>query len=395
MQENALQGIRVVDFTWLLAGPYATRILADFGAEVIKVQSRNTATGAESNTTGYFNTWNRNKLGITLDMTHAEGRELALKLIKVSDVLIENFTPRVMANWGLDYGTLMEEKPELVMVSMSGMGQTGPWKDFAALGPTIQALSGITYLTSFGGTAPAGIGYSYADALAGLIAALAVLAALDHRTKTGYGQHVDISEYEVMCSLLGPAMLDCAVNHNLAEPGGNSSDHVPAAPYGCYRCLGDDRWCVIAVFDEKDWNALCRVMGNPAWASQKRFSSLSRRQQHAEELDELLARWTVNYPPEQVVNMLQRAEVPSGVVNSAADLAKAPQLVAKDFFIRIPHAVLGDTHFDSTPIRLSRTPARFCRAAPLLGQNNRYVYQDLLGLGDAQLREYVEKGIIA
>lgn len=395
MQENALQGIRVVDFTWLLAGPYATRILADFGAEVIKVQSRNTATGAESNTTGYFNTWNRNKLGITLDMTHAEGRELALKLIKVSDVLIENFTPRVMANWGLDYGTLKEEKPELVMVSMSGMGQTGPWKDFAALGPTIQALSGITYLTSFGDTPPAGIGYSYADVLAGLIAALAVLAALDHRTRTGYGQHVDISEYEVMCSLLGPAMLDCAVNHNLAEPGGNSPDYVPGAPYGCYRCLGDDRWCVIAVFNEKDWNALCRVLGNPAWASQKRFSSLSRRQQHAEELDELLARWTADYPPEQVVNMLQRAGVPSGVVNSAVDLANDPQLVAREFFIRIPHAVLGDTRFDSTPIRLSRTPARFCRAAPILGQDNHYVYQDLLGLGDAQLRQYIEEGIIA
>ncbi len=394
MNESALQGIRVLDFTWLLAGPYATRILADFGAEVIKVQCRKTATGAESNATGYFNAWNRNKLSITLDVSRLEGKELVLKLVRISDVVIENFTPRVMVNWGLDYEILKEVKPDLVMVSLSGMGQTGPWRDFVALGPTIQALSGITHLTSFGQGPPAGIGYAYADPVAGLVAALATLAALQYRTITGHGQYIDISEYEAMCSLLGPTILDYSVNHNLTIPQGNCADSTPAAPYGCYKCLGDDRWCVIAVFTEEEWHTLCQVMDNPSWAKQERFSSLLRRQQHVEELNALLGRWTANHTPEQVMDILQEAGVPSGIVNNAADLTNDPQLKNRGFFIQLPHQVLSNTSFDGTPIRLIGTPARFWRAAPLLGQDNRYVYQELLGLSEEQLQQYIEKGVI-
>ena len=382
MYESALQGIRVLDFTWLLAGPYATRILADFGAEVIKVQSRKTATGTESNATGYFNTWNRNKLSITIDMTHPESKELVLNLAKISDVVIENFSPRVMDNWGLSYETLKEVKPGLIMVSMSGMGQTGPWRDFVALGPTIQALSSITCLTSYSQVPPVGIGYSYADPLAGLVAALAILAALECRARTGQGQHIDISEYEVMCSLLGPTILDYSVNHNLAVPRGNTCEHMPASPHGCYKCLGDDKWCVIAVFTEEEWHALCQTMGDPTWAKQEKFSSLLRRLEHQEELDEFLGQWTSNYTPEEVMNMLQEAGVASGIVNNAADLANDPQLKSRGFFIQLHHPVLGNTNSDGTPIRLSRTPARYRWAAPLLGQDNRYVYQDLLGLSE-------------
>ena len=394
MHGNALQGIRVLDFTWLLAGPYATRILADFGAEVIKVQSRKTATGTESNATGYFNTWNRNKLSITIDMTHPESKEIVLNLVKISDVVIENFSPRVMVNWGLSYEILKEVKPDLIMVSMSGMGQTGPWRDFVALGPTIQALSGITYLTSYSQGLPVGIGYSYADPLAGLVAALATLAALECRARTGQGQHIDISEYEAMCSLLGPTILDYSVNHNLAVPQGNTSEHMPTSPHGCYKCLGDDKWCVIAVFTEEEWHALCQTMGDPAWAKQEKFSSLLRRLEHQEELDEFLGQWTSNYTPEEVMNMLQEAGVASGVVNSAADLTNDPQLKSRGFFIQLHHPVLGNTNSDGTPIRLSRTPARYRRPAPLLGQDNRYVYQDLLGLSEEQFYQYIEKGII-
>ncbi|MFH1169265.1 MAG: CoA transferase [Chloroflexota bacterium] len=393
MNEGALSGIRVLDFTWLLAGPYATRLLADFGAEVIKVQSGKTATGAESNATGYFNTWNRNKLGITLDMSHPEAKELALGLVKISDVVIENFTPRVMANWGLGYERLSEVKPDIIMLSLSGMGQTGPWRDFAALGPTIQALSGITQLTSFSQGPPQGIGYSYADPLAGMFAAIAILAALEYRTATGRGQYIDISEYEAMCSLLGPAILDYSVNGHAAGPSGNTAGYAPAAPHGCYRCLGDDRWCTIAAYTEEEWHVLCRVIGSD-WDKEERFAGALQRQQHAGELDELLGQWTARYTAEQLMKMLQAAGVPCGVVNSAADLADDPQLTAHDFFIRLPHPVLGDTSSDGTPIRLSGTPASFRRAAPLLGQDNDYVYHDLLGLDKKELQQYIEKGVI-
>jgi len=197
-----------------------------------------------------------------------------------------------------------------------------------------------------------------------------------------------------MSSLLGPAILDYTVNNNVATPQGNSPIHNTAAPYGCYKCSGEDRWCVIAVFTEEEWHSLCRVLTNPPWTEQDRFSTLLKRMENAEELNELLGHWIANLAPEKVMDMLQEAGVPSGVVNNAVDLANDPQLVARNFFIQAPHPELGNTSFDSTPIRLSRTPARFWRAAPLLGQDNRHVYQDLLGLDEQQLSQYTEKGII-
>ena len=270
----------------------------------------------------------------------------------------------------------------------------GPWRDFVALGHTVQALSGITYLTSFSQDSPDGIGYAYADTVAGLFAAMAILAALEFRAETGRGQYIDLSEYEAMCTLLGPAILDYSVNHNLAVPQGNASDYMLAAPSGCYRCCGDDRWCTIAVFTEEEWYALCQAMDNPVWAKQEKFSTLSKRRDNIEELNELLDLWTADHTPEEVMNLLQEMKVPAGIVNSAADLVNDPQLQARGFFVQAPHSVLGNTKFDGTPIKLSDTPARFRRSAPLLGQDNRYIYQDLLGLDEQQFSQYIAKGII-
>ena len=394
MSLDALSGLRVLDFTWVLAGPYATRILADFGAEVIKVQSQKTAKGAESNDSGYFNTWNRNKLGITLDLSHPKGRELFLRLVGVSDVVVENFTPRVMANWNLSYEQLKRVRPNIIMLSMSAMGQNGPWRDFTAFGPTIQSLSGLTYQTSFTPDTPIGLGYSYADHVAGLVATLAILAALEYRDRTGEGQFIDLSEYEAMCTFLGPALMDYTINHNSPLPQGNRPDYTPAAPYGCYRCRGDDRWCAIAVFNEDEWHALCGILGNPAWTEDPRFSTLSRRMEHTDELDELLEQWTVRHTAEEVMEQLQAAGIAAGVVKDAGDLAQDPHLAARNFFIESQHPLLGNTTADSTPIKLSRTPARFQRPAPLLGQDNRYVFQELLGLSQGELSRYIKNGVI-
>jgi len=394
MSAGVLNGLRVLDFSWVLAGPYATRILADFGAEIIKVQSGKTARGAESNSSGYFTTWNRNKLGITLDLSQPEGRELVLRLAGISDVVIENYSPRVMANWDLGYEKLKRARPDIIMLSMSGMGQTGPWKDYTTFGPTIQALSGLTYLTSFNQDTPMGLGYSYADHVAGLMAAMAILTALEYRDRTGEGQYIDISEYEAMCTLLGPVLMDYTVNHNPVIPQGNHPDYYTAAPYGCYPCRGDDRWCVIAVFDDQEWQALCHILGNPPWTEEPRFFTIVQRQEHASELDSLLSQWTVEHTPEEVMHKLQKAGIAAGVVNDARYLAQDPQLAARDFFPAASHPVLGNTISDSTPIRLSRTPAQFQRAAPLLGQDTYYVFQELLGLGESELSRYIEDGII-
>jgi crotonobetainyl-CoA:carnitine CoA-transferase CaiB-like acyl-CoA transferase len=395
MNQGILKGLRILDFTWVLAGPYATRILSDFGAEVIKIQSKKTAGGVESNLTGYFSHWNRNKRSITLDMSHPEAKEIVLRLVRISDVVIENFSPRVMSNWGLDYERLKEVRPDIIMVSMSAMGQTGPWKDFVAFGPALQALSGLTYLTSFAQEPPLGMGYAYADPVAGLHAVLAILAALEFRDRTGKGQTIDLSQYEAMCTMLGPALLNASANQKDISPQGNHSDHVPAAPYGCYRCSGADRWCVIGVFTETEWESLCNILGRPDWTREERFSDLSKRKEHREDLDRFLEEWTLQHSPEEVVNLLQQEGVAAGVVQNAEDLAKDPHLMARDFFVPLEHPVLGKTVADASPIRFKGNPGDKWEAAPLLGEDNRYVFTELLGLAEGELSSYIEKGIIA
>jgi crotonobetainyl-CoA:carnitine CoA-transferase CaiB-like acyl-CoA transferase len=394
INKGILNGLRVLDFTWVLAGPYATRILADFGAEVIKIQSKKTARGAESNTTGYFNTWNRNKRSITLDMSFFEAKEIFLKLVAKSDILIENFSPRVMKNWGLNYSKLSAVNPHLIMVSMSAMGQTGPRKNLVAFGPTLQALSGHTYLTSFSEETPLGLGYAYADPVSGLYAAFAVLAALEYREKTGQGQYIDLSEYEAICTLMGPTLLDVLANHNEVKPKGNRSENVPAAPYGCYKCLGTDRWCVIAAFEEAQWQALRKVMGYPEWMKEERFATLLKRKEHTDDLDGLIGQWTSQHTSEEIVKLLQEAGVPAGVVQNAEDLSKDPQLIARDFFVHLAHPILGETISGASPIKFKERATIGWKAGPLLGEDNRYVYMDLLGFTENEFSSYIEKGII-
>jgi crotonobetainyl-CoA:carnitine CoA-transferase CaiB-like acyl-CoA transferase len=394
LDRGILSGLRVLDFSWVLAGPYATRILADFGAEVIKVQSRKTAKGAESNRTGYFDTWNRNKLGITLDMSHPEAAEIVLKLAGISDVVVENFSPRVMSNWGLDYARLREVKSDLIMVSLSAMGQDGPWKDFVAFGPTLQALSGLTHLTSFTTDSPMGLGYAHADPIIGLYTTLAILSALEYRDRTGEGQYIDISGFEAVCTLLGPALMDAKINQRKVLPLGNAASGVPAAPHGCYRCSGKDRWCVIAVFSEGQWRALRAAMGDPPWMKEERFSSLLKRREHEKELGKRLEEWTVQHRAEEVVQLLQEVGVAAGVVQDAEALANDAHLIANQFFVSAEHPVLGRIIWDRSPIRLAEATQAQWKAAPLLGADNKYVFSELLGFTETELSAYVEKGII-
>jgi crotonobetainyl-CoA:carnitine CoA-transferase CaiB-like acyl-CoA transferase len=394
MDARPLKGIRILDFTWMLAGPYATRIFADSGAEVIKVQSNKTAKGADSNLAPYFNTWNRNKRSITLNLSHREAREIVLKLTAKSDVVIENFSPRVMLNWGLNYEKLRKVKPDLIMLSMSAMGQGGPWKDYVAFAPTLHALSGLTHLTSFEKDAPIGLGYAYADIVAGLYAAFAVLAALEYRDRTGQGQYIDLSEYEAICTLMGPSFLDASVNGKEIQPQGNCPDYIAAAPYGCYPCSGTDRWCVIAASNEEEWQSLCRVLGHPGWMKEDRFTTVGKRKENRKELDELLARWTTQHTAEEVVRLLQEAGIPSGVVQNADDLSRDPQLAARNFFVQLQHPVLGKTIADRSPIKFEGDSTVGWKAAPQLGEDNQYVFLGLLGLTESELSSYTEKGVI-
>ncbi len=386
-----LHNIRILDFTWVLAGPYATRILADFGAEVIKVQPL-MPEAQDKFDRGYYNTWNRNKLGITLNLNKPQGVALAKKLVGISDAVVENFTPRVMANWGLDFDNLKKIKPDIIMLSMSTMGQTGPWRDYAGFGPTVQAFSGMTSLTSFPGKAPVGPGHAYSDHTTGLVACLALLEGMEYRQRTGEGQYIDVSQVEAMSSLLGSAILEYAVNGKPPEPAGNHSEE--AAPHNVYRCRGDDRWCAIAVFSDDEWQGFQRALGNPPWTEDKRFATLSGRLENAGELDRLVEEWTMGHTAEEVMTLLQGQGVAAGVVQDACDLANDPHLQERGFFIELDHPEIGKTISDGTPIKLSDTPARYNRAAPVSGQDNDYVYQQLLGMSKDEIAEFRQQGII-
>ncbi len=395
MLDGILSGIRVVDLTWVLAGPFATRILADCGAEVIKVQSMKTAKGTEANLNGYFNTWNRNKRSITLDMSRPEARDLMLRLATISDVMVENFSPRVMANWGLTYEELKKANETLIMVSMSAMGQTGPWKDRVAFAPALHALSGLTYLSSYGDEQPVGLGYAYGDHVIGLYGALAVLAALEDRFRTGRGHHVDLSGYEALCTLMGPAIMGESLGGTPARPQGNRSDRFDACPSGCYPCRGTDRWCVISVSTDEEWGALCRVLDRVDLRDDERFRTLAARCSHEEQLDDLLRGWTAEQTAEEVVAFLQEAGVPAGIVQTAEDLAHDPHLRARRYFVPLEHPVLGRTLADRSPIRFEEDEPLDWKAAPQLGEDNRYVFRELLGLTEEEFLGHQESGVIS
>ncbi|MFC1982496.1 CaiB/BaiF CoA transferase family protein [Chloroflexota bacterium] len=403
-------GIRVLDLTWVVMGPQATRLLADAGAEVIKVEyggvldslrQNNPVPGEKSspNRSPFHNHFNRNKLGITLNIWHPEGMKLLKRLISVSDVIIENFGSRVMERWGLSYAALTEIKPDIIYVSMSGFGHSGRHRDYVTWGQTAQALSGVTYMSGLPGKPPAGWGYSYLDYTPGCYGAIAILVALHHRHCTGEGQLIDVSQVECGITLCGPTILDYAVNgrsyRRAGNPPGNRLVHPATAPHGIYRCAGDDCWCAISIFTEKEWHALCKVMGNPEWAEDAKFDRRLARIENQDELDSLIEEWTSHYTPYEVMHQLQSVGIAAGVVQSPRDrLEHDPQLAERGMFLEVDHPELGLGKVDGFTYRLSRTPLGISRASPLLGEHNEYVYGELLGMTKEEIQQLAKEGAI-
>jgi crotonobetainyl-CoA:carnitine CoA-transferase CaiB-like acyl-CoA transferase len=391
-----LNGIRVLDLTRMLSGPYATRLLGDFGADVIKVQSKKTARGAEHNDSAYFRAWNRNKRSVCLNLDHPEARAIFLQLAAISDIVVENFSPRVMENWGLSYRHLKKVKPDLIMASISSMGQTGPWKDYVGYAPTFHALSGLMSRTHRSPAASAdiiaAIGNSYGDMVAGLYAALTILAAIHERNRTGRGRYIDVSAYESLCALLGPAFANAS-----ASPD-DSTGHLPLDDYreghsGCYLCKGIDRWCVISIGNDREWQAFRSVCSQPELDSVK-FASPKARQKHRAELDDEIARWTSRLRAETVVHRLKKAGLAASVAANAADVARDRQLAARRFFIRLPGDEGGGTLCDRTPLWPWDASTAAWQPAPTLGRDNRQVYRGLLGYSPEEYRQLINKGII-
>ncbi len=394
---RALEGVRILDFTWVVAGPVAVRILADQGAEVIKIERRDTL-DLGTRRGGFSGSLHRGKESTVINMTDPRGIEIAQKLAAISDVVIDNFSARVMRNWGLDYESLKKIKPDIIAVSMSGFGHTGPHKDYVSYGPTLQALSGYTLQMRHPGREPAGWGYSYADMTGGYSGALAVLMALWHRKQTGQGQFVDLAQFEAISSLVGPGLLDILNNQTPSQPVGNRSQEAPAAPHGVYRCKGDDRWCAIAVFTEAEWQGLCHILGQPAWTREARFATLAGRLQYQDALDEYIEAWTQRHTAEEVMTRLQEAGIAAGVVANGEDLDRDPQLRARGYWAQLPaqeNRKTEDVILDGPPFKLSGTPGYVAAPGPLLGEHTDSVLRRLLNYSDQQIAQLKAERVIA
>ena len=391
----ALRGIRVLDFTWIHAGPSATRILSDQGAEVIKVESNNalSVVGGPASATarglGQRHNWNAGKLSISLNMKTPQGIDIARRLVAVSDVVAENFSGRVMPSWGLDYDSIRAINPSVIMLSMSGFGRTGPWKDRVSYGQTLQAWSGFTQLTGFPDTAPSGPASAYSDAVGGMAGAQATLLALIHRSQTGRGQWLDVSQFESLSSLLETLVLDMSANGSgaVTTRSGNRLPHSGGAPHGAYRCRGEDRWVAISVFTDEEWRAFVEVMGNPEWAEDGRFADGDARERNADALDALVNSWTAQHTAEEAMALLQSADVAAGVVQTGEDLSRDPQLKERGFFRRVPDHRGEVRIIESAPYKLSRTPGRVTKGAPEFAADMTYVLRELLGMSDDEVDE--------
>ncbi|MGH2587467.1 MAG: CaiB/BaiF CoA transferase family protein, partial [Dehalococcoidia bacterium] len=410
-----LRNIRILELGMVFVLPYAVLPLAALGADVIKVEARsrpdqvrwgpapdNQPREDGYNHGGHFQMLNRNKRGISLDLTHPRGRELLLRLVAVSDVVAENFTPRVLRNLGLDYEQLRAVNERIILLSSSGFGQTGPWQNYRAYGPNTEAVDGLMHLTGYADGPPAragagGLGVAFTDSAGAFFGAYAVLAALEQRERTGKGQWLDLSHYEAGVATIPEAVLDYTMNGRVQRRIGNR--HPSRAPQGMYPCLGDDRWIAISVATDAQFAALARAMGTPELTADGRFATLPARQKHHDVLDELISAWTRGRAAGAVERGLQALGVEATAVATVRDVWLDQQLHHRGFFELVspsPSAPkLGPRPFIRPAWRMSETPAVTERHAPAFGEHTDEVLIDLLGLSADGLQSLEAEGVIA
>ncbi|MBI4216895.1 MAG: CoA transferase [Chloroflexi bacterium] len=405
MKRLPLEGIRVADFTRIQAGPQAQAWMAHLGAEVIRIESHTAADTLRQmrGAAGEDRTLNRapgfyafsfGKKSCNLNLRHPRAVELAKGIIKTCDVVAENYAPGAMERLGLDYQSLRKIKPNLIMLSTSGLGQTGPDAGYAAYAATIHALSGFSSLTGYPGEErpPALMAMMWSDALTATTGAFALLAALHYRKRTGQGQHIDLSMNEATVDFLPEPFLDYTMNGRVRGFVGNRDE--AAAPHGVYRCQGEDKWVAIAVSDDQEWQAFCRATGHSEWASDPRFADAYSRWHHQEELDVLVTQWTKKHIPQEVTEVLQRAGVAAAPSANIVDFLADPQLRARNFFMEVEQPPIGKGTAAVVPWKLGPKPDGVRKAGPNMGEHNHYVFHDILGLSEEEIEKLIKDQVI-
>jgi crotonobetainyl-CoA:carnitine CoA-transferase CaiB-like acyl-CoA transferase len=424
MANLPLSGVRVLDFTVVWAGPYATMMLADWGAEVIRIESLqhfpSTTRGLVprppaamlANAThllaGFpdwepgehpwnrhpmFNGHARNKLSMTVDLARPEGYDIVRRLVTMSDVIVENNAAGVMAKLGLDYDTIRAWKADLIYVSMPSFGCSGPYRAFQGFGSNVEALCGFTAVRGYANEPlSTNTAVYYMDAASGPGGAFAVLCALHYRQRTGQGQFIDFSQAENMLPHLGEYFMEAAMHGRDAVPMGNR--HPAMAPHNCYPCQGEDRWLVLAVATDAEWQRLCNALGNPAWTKQPQFATRAGRLQHQEALDHHLVAWTSTQDARAAMQHLQAHGIAAGMVFFEPDAYDDPQLNARGFFETVTHRECGTHRYPGMLWKMSKTPGSIRQAACCLGEHNDYVYRQILGMSDEQITQFRQAGHI-
>jgi crotonobetainyl-CoA:carnitine CoA-transferase CaiB-like acyl-CoA transferase len=395
-------GLKVVEFGGGAAGPIAIRHLADHGATVIRVESRQrpdflrllaqSAANRDLDDAPFFTMLNCNKLSVALNLADERGVALAKRLVRWADVVAENFAPRAMRKWGLDYESLAAAKPDLVMVSTCLMGQTGPRRDYPGFGGQGSAISGFNFLTGWPDREAIGQHGTITDSLAPRFVAAALVAALIRRRRTGRGLYLDVAQVETAAYSLSGWLLSFLAGGEVVGRDGNRSPH--ASPHGAFPCRGTDRWCTIACHGDADWERLVAAIGRPAWARDARFATLAGRKAHEDELEARLAEWTREREPREVMETLQAAGVDAGIVARDGDLHEDPQLAHRGHFQLLEHAVIGRHPVEALGYRLSHTPAEIARPGPRLGEHGALVYREILGLGNDEIEALTRDGVL-
>jgi crotonobetainyl-CoA:carnitine CoA-transferase CaiB-like acyl-CoA transferase len=415
---SALDGVRVIDLTWLQVGPQATRLLASFGAEIIRIEWRKRAAidflrymepfapdhatpdGGRSQGAArgrgvrsdfdrgaYYNNTNPGKYGITLNLNHPKGRELLKRMVADANAICENFSPGQMEKWGLGYDELRKVNPRIIYLQTTGFGKHGTYNNYVSYGPTAQAFSGLTFLSGLPAPhPPAGWGYSYLDHSPGYFGAILLMTALHRQRQTGVGAYIDMTQTETGLMLTGTSLLE----HQITGQ--------PTTRYG-NRCIGDDNWIAISVQSDQQWRSLVAEIGSPAWAIDARYATASGRKANQDELDSQLTAFTATQDRYALMDRLQARSIPAGVVQKSSDrFDHDPQLKARGYFVDLPHSTIGTWPVEGFPAKLSASPAdlggRTGRAAPKLGEDNDFVYREILGLTSDELAQLREEDVI-
>ncbi|MFC2058609.1 CaiB/BaiF CoA transferase family protein [Chloroflexota bacterium] len=413
MSHYPLRGIRVIDLSRVWSGPVAGRQLADMGAEVIKVEShrridlvRQLTAGGRGKPSDYktdhdsevqinFENFNRNKLSVTLDLESEEACQIAKRLVGVSDVVVENFPPRIMKKWSLSYDELCNVNPSIIMISLSAAGQWGPLRDIMTYGPSLGGLAGLESVVGYDDNVPIGSHRDATDPLAAVLAAYAVLVAIRHRNRTGKGQYIDLSQWEASTCTQAYILMDWIMNKRNSKLIGNK--HYQFAPCGCYRCRGEDKWVAIAVATQEHWLGFCRTLGDPEWTRDERFKDMRGRKLNEKELDRWIESWTSELEQYDVMTRLQMNGVPSAATLDTLQALRDPHFNSRELWT-VPAAgnKLADEEgvIESPYWRLSRTQGGVYRAAPTLGRDQEYVLAELMGMSQAEITDLGKRGIL-